>query len=211
MRLVSVVTSVRSARPRALADLGQQVVDLARRSDAPTTSGSSSPVGRTTCSTTSPPAQVELVRGRASPRRRSSGRAAPRTPRTSAAGCRAPRAAGSRTRRASSCASGRPWYMPRTCGIVTWLSSTMSSAVLGQVVHQRRRRLAGLPAGQVARVVLDAVAVARPRAIISRSNCVRCSRRWASSSLPAALELASALVELGADRRHRAQSASRAA
>ena len=36
----------------------------------------------------------------------------------------------------------------------------MISGVLGQVVEQRRRRLAGRAARQMARVVLDAVAVA---------------------------------------------------
>ena len=50
--------------------------------------------------------------------------------------------------------------MPRTCGMLWWLSSTIISGVLRQVVEQRRRRLAGLPPREVARVVLDAVAVA---------------------------------------------------
>ena len=39
-----------------------------------------------------------------------------------------------------------PWYMPRTCGTVWWLSSTNDQRVVGQVVEQRRRRLARLRA-----------------------------------------------------------------
>jgi hypothetical protein len=41
------------------------------------------------------------------------------------------------------------------CGTVTWLSS-MKTGVVGEVFEQGRRRLAGLAAGEVARVVLDA-------------------------------------------------------
>ena len=35
--------------------------------------------------------------------------------------------------------------------------------------------------------------------IISRSKMVRCSSRWASSSLPVAYELVEALLQLGLD------------
>ena len=65
------------------------------------------------------------------------------------------------------------------------------SDVLGQVVEQRRRRLAGRAAGEVARVVLDAVAVARPRAASrGRTSCAArgaappaaCPRRSSSAS-----------------------------
>jgi hypothetical protein len=56
--------------------------------------------------------------------------------------------------------------------------------VVGDVFEQGRRRLAGRAAGEVARIVLDARA--EPVASsISRSKFVRCSSRWASSSLPA--------------------------
>jgi hypothetical protein len=44
--------------------------------------------------------------------------------------------------------------MPPSCGTVTWLSSTISSAFSGMYSN----RLAGVAAGEVARVVLDAVA-----------------------------------------------------
>ena len=57
--------------------------------------------------------------------------------------------------------------------------------VVGQVFEQGRRRLAGLAAGEVARIVLDA----RQEPVassISRSKVVRCSSRCASSRRPAA-------------------------
>ncbi len=49
-----------------------------------------------------------------------------------------------------------PRYMPPICGIVTWLSSTKTSALSGRYSNERRRRLARLAAGQIARIVLDA-------------------------------------------------------
>jgi hypothetical protein len=55
--------------------------------------------------------------------------------------------------------------------------------VLRQVLEQRRRRLAGIAAGEIAGIVLDAVAVAGVSSI-SRSKVVRSCRRCASSSLP---------------------------
>ena len=57
MRLVSVVTSTRSFRLGPVANLGQQVVDLALH--RPNLNlGSTSPVGRITCSTTTPAERV---------------------------------------------------------------------------------------------------------------------------------------------------------
>ena len=53
-----------------------------------------------------------------------------------------------------------PRYMPPSCGTVTWLSSTNTSALSGHVFEQRRRRLARLAAGEIARIVLDAGAAA---------------------------------------------------
>ena len=50
--------------------------------------------------------------------------------------------------------------MPWSCGTVWWLSSMNEQGVVREVVEQRGRRLAGQAAGEMARVVLDAVAVA---------------------------------------------------
>ena len=50
--------------------------------------------------------------------------------------------------------------MPWTCGTVTWRFVDEEQKVAGEVVEQGGRRLAGQAAGEVARVVLDAVAVA---------------------------------------------------
>ena len=49
-----------------------------------------------------------------------------------------------------------PRYMPPSCGTVTWLSSTKTSALSGTYSNKSRRRLAGLAAGEIARIVLDA-------------------------------------------------------
>ena len=86
--------------------------------------------------------------GPASRRRRSSAARASPIRRSAADGCRAPTACGSHTRPASPCASGRRLYIAPSCGIVWWLSSTISSALSRQVVEQARRRLAGRAARQ---------------------------------------------------------------
>ena len=61
--------------------------------------------------------------------------------------------------------------------------------VVGQVLEQRRRRLARLAAGEVARIVLDAGAASRSPPSSPCRRCVRCSSRCASSSLPLGVEL----------------------
>jgi hypothetical protein len=48
--------------------------------------------------------------------------------------------------------------MPPIWGTVTWLSSAKTMARVGDVLEEGGRRLAGRAAGEVARVVLDAVA-----------------------------------------------------
>ena len=58
--------------------------------------------------------------------------------------------------------------------------------IVGQIFEERRRRLAGLAPGEIARIIFDAGAGAG-RLIISRSKSVRCSSRCASSTRPAAL------------------------
>ena len=71
-----------------------------------------------------------------------------------------------------------PLYMAPSCGMVWWLSSMMSSALSRQVIEQARRRLAGGAARQIARVVLDTGAVARPP---SSSPCrTSCAARGAA-------------------------------
>ena len=49
-----------------------------------------------------------------------------------------------------------PRYMAPIWRMVTWLSSTKTQGVVGEVFEQGRRRLAGAAAGEVAGVVLDA-------------------------------------------------------
>ena len=144
----------------AQADLRQQVVHLRR--DRPHLDHRDRRA-RSAARPARPPARTSRARtAPASPRRRSSAARRAPTRRNAAAGCRAPTAGGNRTRPASPCASDRPVHAP-ICGIVTWLSSTTSSAVPRQVVEQAGRRLARLAARQVARVVLDAGAVAELR------------------------------------------------
>ena len=117
--------------------------------------GSMRPVGRTTCSTKTPPvrsishgpgvAETKIVWPRiASHSSNLSGRLSMQD------GRRKPNSASVDLRAKS------PRYMPPSCGTVTWLSSTMRSASLGQVFEQGRRRLARAAAGQVAGIVLDA-------------------------------------------------------
>ena len=79
-----------------------------------------------------------------------------------------------------------PLYMPPTCGIVTWISSMNISASRRQVVDQRRRRLAGVAARQVPRIVLDALCRSRSRSSSrGRSACAaRCAAPRSASSAP---------------------------
>ena len=158
MRLVSVVTSTLSPRRGALADLGEQVVDLVR--DRADLDLGIEQAGRADDlldddalglrRAPSPPA---------SPRRRSSARARCATRRTAAAGCRARSAAGTRSRRASPCASDRRCTSRR--------SAAPSGATRRRSAGSRRRSSPSASAaarraapGQVARVVLDARAEA---------------------------------------------------
>ena len=98
--------------------------------------------------------------GPASPRRRPAGRRAAPTPRSSAAGCRAPTAGGSRTRPALPCATGRR----DTCrGPAARSGGSRRRRPARPTAGSRAASAAAAPggaAGQVARVVLDAVAVA---------------------------------------------------
>jgi hypothetical protein len=52
-----------------------------------------------------------------------------------------------------------PLYIPPICGIVTCDSSAIRIASARQVIEQGRRRIARLAAGQMTRVVLDALAI----------------------------------------------------
>ena len=76
-----------------------------------------------------------------------------------------------------------PLYIAPSCGIGHVRFVDHQQRVGRQVVEQRRRRLARRAPGQVPRVVLDAAGSSRLSAIISMSNCVRCCRRCASTSL----------------------------
>ena len=94
--------------------------------------------------------------------------------------------------------------------MVTWLSSMIISASRRQVVDQRRRRLARLASGQVARVVLDALAEAQlvqhleveARALLDALRL---------DQLALALEELDALAQLDLDRLDRPQRRRRAA
>ena len=71
--------------------------------------------------------------------------------------------------------------------------------IVGHIFEQRRRRLAGAAAGQIAGIVLDAGAGA-VASIISRSKVVRCSSRCASKSRPCLDQPVEPLLQLGLDR-----------
>ena len=104
---------------------------------------------------------LHLPLGRASPRRapmagRMASHSSKRSGRLSMQeGRRKPYSASVALRRKS------PRYMPPICGIGDVALVGEDEGVVGQVLEQGRRRLAGLAAGEVARVVLDAVAGAR--------------------------------------------------
>ena len=147
------------ALPRHRRHLADQVVDLAcapgglRPADRSGRSGGS-PARRTRRRSAPSPT------ARAWPRRRRSAAASRPIPRSAAAGC--PCSDGRRKPYSASVALRRksPRYMPPSCGTVTWLSSTNTSALSGTYSNKRRRRLAGLAAGEIARIVLDAGAAA---------------------------------------------------
>ena len=157
---MSVVTSTRSPAGGPLADLLEQVRHLRPRRRRLRSPGSSRPVGRITCSTTSPPVLLQFVRpGRGRDEDHLVDLAAP-TPRTAAAGCPARWAAGSRARPASPCGCGRRRTSPRICGTVTCDSSTNSRKSSGKKSNSvSGGRPGGRPAQRPA-VVLDARAVA---------------------------------------------------
>ena len=150
------------ARRSALrADLRQQIVDLTvdrphqhRRIEQPGRTHDLLDDGR-------PPASSSLVLAPGSPKRRSPGRAALRTPRTcsgrlsSAEGRRKPWS----NQRFSLRLIGRRGTSRAPAGGHVGLVDD-DQRVVGQVIHQRRRRVAGAAPGQVPRVVLDPVAVA---------------------------------------------------
>ena len=117
--------------------------------------GSISPVGRITCSAKTPPvrssshgpgvAETKMVCGRiASHSSNLSGRLSTQD------GSRKPNSDSVDLRLKS------PRNMPPTCGTVTCDFVDDQERVVRQILEQRRRRLAGVAAGQEARVVLDA-------------------------------------------------------
>ena len=205
MRLVSVVTSTRSSLATRSVDLRQHVVDLRATPGARSTSGSTRPVG--------PHHLLDHLRRRAAARSRPGvaetkivcAHHASRTPRTcsgrlsSADGRRKPYSTSVLLARAVALVHAR-----RAAGSVTWLSSTTSSASVRQVVEQRRRRLARLRAGQVARVVLDALAVADLGHHLEVEAW--CAARGAAPrpACPAPAKLLEPLAQLDLDRLDRA-------
>ena len=125
MRFVSVVTSTRSpasVRSR-IRDSRSSTCVLAGRTS---TCGSTSPVGRTTCSTTAPACCSSYGPGVADTNTACGAIASNSSKRrgrlSSADGSRNPYSTSVSLRERS------PRYMPPSCGTVTWLSSMISSA-----------------------------------------------------------------------------------
>ena len=157
MRLVSVVTSARSPRPTLL-----------RSRRAGRRPGRC--VGFTSITGSSRPGRADHLLddlradgarpGPAWRRRRRPGSGGARTPRSSAGGCPARTAAGSRTSTRVCLRARSPWYIPRICGTEMVRLVDEHQEVVGEVVEQRPGRAAGRAASEVARVVLDAGAVA---------------------------------------------------
>ena len=196
MRLVSVVTRT---RPPFLICSRHSA---SRSSTWPSTgrisvTGSISPVGRITCSAKVPPvrsishgpgvALTKTVLGRRPP-----------TPRTSAAGCPCRTAGGSRIRRAMllRCEVAADTCRRAADGHVAFVHD--QQRVLRQVFEQRRRRLAGLAAGQIAGVVLDALAEPVVSSI-SMSNMRALLQPLRLQQPPGALELVEPLLQLALD------------
>ena len=108
-----------------------------------------------TCSAKTPPVLLHLPAARAWPRHGRSAGAWRPTPRSGAGGCPCRRAGGSRIRRASPCGGSRRGTWRRSAdGDVALVDE--DQGVVGEVFEEGRRRLAGLAAGEVARIVLDA-------------------------------------------------------
>ena len=129
------------------------------RAGRTSTGGSISPVGRITCSANTPPACVDLPRARASPTR--DGLRAHRVPFLEAqrpvvhAGRQAEAVFGERRLAAEVAAEHAADLRHGDVALVD-----EHQRVVGHVFEQRRRRLAGLAAGEIARIVLDAGAAA---------------------------------------------------
>ena len=142
---------------RAISGLGQSVHDFAEHiinlsylAGRTSTGGSINPVGRMTCSAKTPPDCSSLPaagcggNGRpfeAAWRSHSSKRSGRLSMQD---GSRNPYSASVALRRKS------PRYMPPICGTVTWLSSTKTSALSGNILKQCRRRFARFAPGQIA-------------------------------------------------------------
>ncbi len=158
IRLVSVVTSTRSLRA------ARSRISASRSSTWPFTGrisigGSIRPVGRMICSTTTPPAALQLEgpgRGRDEDHL-----VGPRLPllEVQRAVVERRRQAEAVARPGPPCATGRRGTS-RGSAAPSGGSRPRTRGVGREVVEQRRRRLARRPAGQVPGVVLDAVAVA---------------------------------------------------
>ena len=139
-------------------------------------------------------------RARASPRRRSPGRT--RSSNSSKLSGRLSSADGRRKPYSTSVflRARSPRYIPRTCGTVWWLSSTMISASFGQVVEQRRRRLARLRGPRGGASSSRCRGSSRPRAA-SRGR-TSCAARAAAPRAACPRRSSSALrsMQLGLDR-----------
>ena len=156
-RLVSVVTSTRSPFPAAAR------ISPMRFSTWPFVgrrliSGSSSPVGRISCSATTAERSSSNGPGVAEAKTvwpvicSNSAKLCGRL--SSAEGRRKPKST-------STCLRARsPLYMPPICGTVAWLSSMKSRKSFGKKSIRQNGRSPALPARQVPRVVLDAAAEA---------------------------------------------------
>ena len=196
MRLVSVVTSTRSpaatrSRMRASRSSTWPCAGLT------TISGSSRPVGRMSCSTTSPLGVLQLVR----PRRRGDEQRLADPPlelrereRAVVERRRQPEPELDERLLARAVAVVHPAHLrDRHVRLVH-----DQQPVLWEVVEQRRRRLAGLAPRQVAGVVLDAVAVAELAEHVEvEHGALRQALRL--EQLAGCSQFLGALVELGAD------------
>ena len=142
-----------------LAHLVDQVVDL-RLGRAHLTGGSIRPVGRITCSTKAPPVSLELpAAGRRRDERRLRAHGVPLLEAQRAiVHARGQAEAVFGQRRLAPVVAAEHAADLRH-GHVALVDE--HERVVGQVLEQRRRRLAGLAAGEIARIVLDAGAGAR--------------------------------------------------